>query len=209
MSCTHPSVHRPTTASRTRGINTTVAGSAYSPRAEDRARSGSLATELLMVIGRDGWFKQLTPSFLDAFGYSEADLLGQRYLTFIHPADRASTCSVLETLSQAEPTLGLENRFRCLDGSYRQLAWTATHGPDGLLYVFARAPTELSLPEEGRVRLLAREQAAALTHNDGFLSSVCHDVQQPLTVILAHTQTLAAAACTWRHVVTRATCDRA
>jgi signal transduction histidine kinase len=39
-------------------------------------------------------------------------------------------------------------------------------------------------------RGLAREQAAALAQKEGFLASVCHDVQQPLTVILAQTQLL-------------------
>jgi signal transduction histidine kinase len=62
--------------------------------------------------------------------------------------------------------------------------------PEGLLYAVARDITERSQPEEERARSLAREQAAALAQKEGFLASVCHDVQQPLTVILAQTQLL-------------------
>lgn len=68
-------------------------------------------------------------------------------------------------------------------------AWTALPTPEGLLYAVARDITERWQPEE-RARSLAREQAAALAQTGEFLASVCHDVQQPLTVILAQTQLL-------------------
>jgi len=62
---------------------------------------------------------------------------------------------------------------------------------EGLVYAVARDITvERRQPEEKRARSLARELAAALTRNEGFLASVCHDVQQPLTVIKAQTQLL-------------------
>jgi PAS domain S-box-containing protein len=150
----------------------------------------SLATDLLTVIGRDGCFKRVAPTFPHAFGYTEAELLDQPCITCIHPADRAATNAALEKLSQGEPTLGLENRFRCKDGSYRWLAWTAMPTPEGLLYAVARDITERRQPEEERARSRAREQTAALAQREGFLASVCHDVQQPLTVILIETQRL-------------------
>jgi signal transduction histidine kinase len=62
--------------------------------------------------------------------------------------------------------------------------------PEGLLYAVARDITERRPPEDEHTRSLAREQAPARTQKEGFLASVCHDVQQPLTVILAQTQLL-------------------
>jgi PAS domain S-box-containing protein len=146
------------------------------------------AADLLTAIGRDGCFKRMAPTFPPAFGYIEAELLDQPFITFIHPADQAATRAALEQLAQGEPTLGLENRFRCKDGSYRRLAWTAVPTPEGLLYAVARDITERKQPEVERARSLARDQAAALAQKEEFLASVCHDVQQPLTVILAQTQ---------------------
>jgi len=151
---------------------------------------GSLATDLLTVIGDDGGFRRLAPWFPEAFGYTEAELLDQPFLTFVHPDDRTLTKSTLDKLTLGEPTMGLVNRFQCRDGSYRQLAWTAMPTPEGLLYAVARDITERHPPEDEQARAVAREQAAALTQKEGFLASVCHDVQQPLTVILAQTQLL-------------------
>ena len=63
--------------------------------------------------------------------------------------------------------------------------------PEGLVYAVARdIAVERRQPEEKRARSRARQLAAALARKEGFLASVCHDVQQPLTVIKAQTQLL-------------------
>jgi PAS domain S-box-containing protein len=189
MTSARPTGQWPAT-SQVRGTNSVSNGEARPPPAEDRAPLVSLATDLLTVIGRDGCFKRLARRFPQAFGYIDAELLDQPFITCIHPADRAATSAALEKLSKGAPTLGFENRFRCKDGSYRWLAWTAMATPEGLLYAVARDITERRQPEEERARSLARQPAAALAHKEGSLASVCHDVQQPLTVILAQTQVL-------------------
>jgi signal transduction histidine kinase len=97
----------------------------------------------------------------------------------------------LEKLFQGMPTVEFGSRFRCKVGSYRRLAWTAMPTPEGLVYAVARDLTvERSQSREKRAQLLARQPVAALARREGFLASVCHDVQQPLTVIKAHTQVL-------------------
>jgi PAS domain S-box-containing protein len=185
------STGRRPTGSHVPGTNSVANGEARPPPAENRAPFGSLATDLLAVFGRDGRFKRLGPRFPQAFGYTNAELLDKPFTSCIHRADRATTSAALEKLSQGKPTLEFGNRFRCKDGSYRRLAWTAMPTPEHLVYAVARDITvEGSQPEEKRARSLARQLAAALARNEGFLASVCHDVQQPLTVIKAHTQLL-------------------
>ena len=44
--------------------------------------------------------------------------------------------------------------------------------------------------EHERAQSAAREQAAVLAHTDGFLVSVSHDLQQPLTVIKGQAQVM-------------------
>lgn len=169
-----------------------------SPRdGADRSRSDNqamafvpAASELLTIIGRDGCFKHLAPTFPPPFGYTQEELLEQPFIGFIHPGDQRATSAALEKLAQGEPTIGLENRFRCKNGSYRRLAWTGLPTPEGLLYAVARDITERLQPEEDRAQSLAREQTARVSQQEEFLSSVCHDLQQPLTVILAQTQML-------------------
>jgi len=186
-SMARPTGHRPTPSEVPRS-NSVSNGKVRPPLVADHAPSVFLTTDLLTAIGRDGCFKRLAPKFPHAFGYTKAELLNQPFLLFIHPADRAATSEALEQLAQGEPTRGLENRFRCKDGAYRRLAWTAVPTLEGLLYAVARDITDRGKPEEERARSLAREQAGALAEKEGFLASVCHDVQQPLTVILVQTQ---------------------
>jgi PAS domain S-box-containing protein len=187
------SIARPTgqgpTVSRVRETRSLATGEGRSPPADHRAPFGSLAIDLLTVIGRDGCFKRLAPRFPQAFGYTQAELLDQSFISFVHPLDRATTSAALEQLSQGAPTLGLETRFRCKDGAYRQLAWTAMPTPEGLLYAVARDITERKPKAVERARSIVTTPPA-VTQKPGFLASVCHDVQQPLTVILAQTQLL-------------------
>jgi PAS domain S-box-containing protein len=143
---------------------------------------------LLTVIGPDGRFKHLAPRFAPTFGYAEAELLEQPFISFIHPADQAATRAALEKLAQGEPTLGLENRFRCKDESFRRLAWTALPTREGLLCAVAHDITDRTVAAQQRGRALTREQAAAVVEKEEFLATVCHDLQQPLTVILAQAQ---------------------
>jgi PAS domain S-box-containing protein len=139
----------------------------------------------LTVIAQDGRFKRVAPAFPPAFGYVEAELLDRRFLGFIHPADTAATGMALDKLAQGQPTLGLENRFRCKDGAYRRLVWTAIPTPEGLLYAVARDITQRGWADEERARALARDHVAALAHKEELLAAACHDLQQPLSVILA------------------------
>jgi PAS domain S-box-containing protein len=178
------------TASQVRGTNSLSNREERPQPAVDRAPFVFRATDPLIVIGRDGCFKQLAPRFAQAFGYSEAELLEQPFISFVHPADRIATSAALDKLSRGESTLGPENRFRCKDGSFRLLAWTAMPTPEGFLYAVARDITERTQPELERARSLAPEPATVLAEQEGFVASICHDVQQPLTVVLAHTQLL-------------------
>jgi PAS domain S-box-containing protein len=157
---------------------------------EERAAAAPSSTDLLIVIDPNGRFKGLGPRCPQAFGYSEAELLDQPFLAFVHRDDRAAASAALSKLALGEPTLGLETRFRCQDDSYRWLAWTAMPTPEGVMYAVARDISERKQPECDEPRMLGSGRDAALTQREGYLVSVCHDVQQPLTVVLAQTQLL-------------------
>ncbi|HLZ31934.1 MAG TPA: PAS domain-containing sensor histidine kinase [Chloroflexota bacterium] len=134
----------------------------------------SLTLDLLSVSGRFGYFQRVTPAFVRAFGYTEAELLDQPFIVFVHPDDRSATLDELEKLAHGQPTPGFEHRFRARDGGFRWLSWTAVATPEHLVYAVARDVTE-------------RRQ---LAQRDGFLISVSHDLQQPLTVIKGQAQVM-------------------
>jgi PAS domain S-box-containing protein len=116
-----------------RTVDTASQDGEHTPSAVVDVPYASPPNDLLTVIDRDGCFKRVAPLFPAAFGYTEEELLDQPFLSFIHPADVARTSAALEQLARGEPTLGLQNRFRCQDASYRRLVWTAIPTPEGLL----------------------------------------------------------------------------
>src|SRR5438094_4243468 len=94
-------------------------------RSEELSRFFRLSIDMLCIAGFDGFFKQLSPSWERTLGWSEADLLASPYLDFVHPEDREATIAEAGKISTGQETIYFENRYRCRDGSYRWLAWTA------------------------------------------------------------------------------------
>lgn len=139
----------------------------------ERQRFFELSLDILCIAGLDGYFKQVNPSFERILGYSNGELLTQPFLSFIHPEDREITATEAESLASGRQTLTFENRYRCSDGSYKWLLWSAI--PDlekQLIYAVGREITERKQNEES-LRLKVKQQATvaqlghvALTRTD-------------------------------------------
>jgi PAS domain S-box-containing protein len=142
------------------------------PGAEHMAtRFFAMATDMLCVAGVDGYFKALNPAWSRTLGYSADELLGQPYLDFVHPDDRASTIAEASKIADGWQTIYFRNRYRCKDGSYKWLAWTATPAMvDGAIYAVARDVTTAILSEherENELRALREQEARVRAAIDG------------------------------------------
>ncbi|QIZ69800.1 PAS domain S-box protein [Oxynema aestuarii] len=113
-------------------------------RAEtERDRFFNLSADLLCIWGFDGAFKRVNPAFERVLGYSQGELEGTPLLDFVHPDDRRATLDERDRVVSGTVSRRFENRYRCQDGSYRWLAWTAVaFAKDGLVYSVARDVTE-------------------------------------------------------------------
>ncbi len=100
-----------------------------------------LSLDLLCVAGSDGFFKHLNRTWETLLGYPLAELYAQPFINFVHPDDVAPTMVEVEKLSSGVPTLQFENRYRCKNGDYKWLSWTATPVGESL-YAIARDVTE-------------------------------------------------------------------
>ncbi|MFM2093375.1 MAG: hypothetical protein RIS70_499, partial [Planctomycetota bacterium] len=99
--------------------------------------------DLLCVASPDGYFRKVNPAFTRVLGYSEEELLGKPIIDWIHPDHRAATIADMAKCAAGGHTVGFENRYRCLDGSYRTLQWNAVRDEQtNLLHATARDVTE-------------------------------------------------------------------
>ncbi|MEO0432157.1 MAG: PAS domain S-box protein [Cyanobacteria bacterium J06656_5] len=85
-----------------------------------------ITPNLLCITDADGRFKQLNVQFSKVLGYSIPALVGQSFLDLVHSDDQVTTQQTLEHLMahRGTPTT-FKNRYRCTNGGYRYLMWTA------------------------------------------------------------------------------------
>jgi PAS domain S-box-containing protein len=139
-------------------------------RAKARAeldRLFTIAPDLIVVSGFDGYFKRVNPAFHALLGYTEQEALSRPILEFVHPDDRERTRAELNRRHRGEMVISFQNRYVCKNGSYRWMEWTAVPiVEDRLNYAVARDVTERRQAEndlreaEERTRALAEEQVA-------------------------------------------------
>ncbi len=132
--------------------------------------------DMLCIAGTDGYFKRLNPSFERILGWSTEELLERPFVDFIHPEDMEATIREVGRLAEGLPTISFENRYRCADGTYRHLRWTAHPDPEtGLLYALARDDTGLlAARDRFRIALEASPTAMIMVDDDGRIVMVNH-----------------------------------
>ncbi|MBD2040911.1 PAS domain S-box protein [Microcoleus sp. FACHB-672] len=115
---------------------------------EERDRFFSLSLDILGVAGFDGYFKRVNPAISTILGYTPEEFLAIRFLEIIHPDEYDVTVAELKKLRNGNPTFYFENRYRCKDGAYKWISWTAFPVlEEQLIYIVARDMTEQKLTE--------------------------------------------------------------
>ncbi len=102
---------------------------------QERDRFFNLSLDMLMIGNLNGYFIHVNPAWEQTLGFTPAELTTQPYLTWVHRADQAATQAVSDKLAAGITIKSFENRYRCRDGSYKWLSWTAVPFlEEGLIY---------------------------------------------------------------------------
>jgi len=162
----------------------------FNPPTEDDLREFiDLSLSLNCIAGTDGYFKHVNPAWETAFGYTREELLSRPYLEFVHPDDREATSAEAAKIASGSSALSFENRYRCRDGSYKWLLWSAVVCAEkGLIYAVARDVTERRR-EEARLaaqyavtRVLAEAPTLA-SATPQILQAICESLNWSVGVI--------------------------
>lgn len=108
------------------------------PPPVDYERFCHASLALLCTASPDGYFLWVNPAFEQTLGYSAAELRAIPSLNFVHPEDRAATVQTAALRASGLPVTSFDNRYRCADGSYKWLSWSATQDAQGIVYASAR-----------------------------------------------------------------------
>jgi PAS domain S-box-containing protein len=148
----------------------------------DRFFTDSL--DMLCIADFGGYFKRLNPAWERTLGFTADELCRRPFLDFIHPEDREITVAEMKQLSEGAHTISFENRYRCKDGSYRWLLWTATPLlSQQLIYADGRDITERKLAEESIRKLKETAETANQSKSD-FLAQMSHEIRTPMNAII-------------------------
>jgi PAS domain S-box-containing protein len=98
----------------------------------------NLSRDMLIISSNDTFLK-INPATTKILGYTEQELLGKPFMSFVYAKDLDSTLQEVAKLQSGATTLNFENRYVCKDGSLKWLSWTTYPDPEtGLLYAVAR-----------------------------------------------------------------------
>jgi PAS domain S-box-containing protein len=137
---------------------------------EELNRFFTLSLDMLNIAGFDGYFKRVNPAFERTLGYTVEEMLAAPYVSFVHPDDVERTIAEAQRIATGTDTVRFENRYRCKDGSYKWLLWTATPYPTRQwIYAAAKDITERKLAEEALRTGAERYRSVITAMQDGIV----------------------------------------
>jgi rsbT co-antagonist protein RsbR len=109
--------------------------------------------DLLCVLDRAGRFARANEAFRDVLGYVEDSLLGQTFLTVVHPEDAAEVRAFFEGSEGSDVTLRVTARLVHRDTSLRKISFSLRRvTADAAIYGTGREVLEEETAKAGRRR---------------------------------------------------------
>lgn len=126
----------------------------------------TISLELLCIADNEGRFIKVNSAWEALLGYPLQDILGSRYMSFVHPDDYVITQEAIKLLKEGNPVEGFVNRYRTINGDYKYLEWAA-NSFGKLTYAAARDITKRIEMERQLIDSKEQFELAVKGSNDG------------------------------------------
>ncbi|MEE3622656.1 PAS domain S-box protein [Nitrospirillum sp. BR 11752] len=152
-------------------------------RTAERDRVWRFSRDLLLVIGRDGIFRDASPAWKAILGHEPEELIGRSFVEMVWPDDARATVQAHEALLSEGQLICFENRLRHQDGGFRWISWNSFAEGD-VVYGYGRDITEEKRQAEAlRLAEAQLRQAQKMEAVGQLTGGLAHDFNNLLTAI--------------------------
>jgi PAS domain S-box-containing protein len=124
-------------------------------QARERERIWNLSQDLLVIVGADGYFRNVNPACMRILGLRPDEIVGRHISDLLYPPDREATLQALDQAAH-DAVSHFENRYLHKDGGFRWFSWTASHDDNGVVYAIGR---HITAEKEAAIALARTEEA--------------------------------------------------
>ncbi|MEG1409582.1 MAG: PAS domain S-box protein [Terrisporobacter sp.] len=149
----------------------------------------NISVDLVSVVGKNGYFKRVSPNWYNVLGWSEEELLSMKYSDIVHPEELENFVDK-KKLDNTEGAITRNIiRFRHKQGNYIYLEWSSEYiGDEGIYITTARDITK-NLEIEKEKRRLEEAVKLEMGKNE-FFSNISHEFRTPINIILGTMQVI-------------------
>ncbi|KAB7884470.1 transporter substrate-binding domain-containing protein [Poseidonibacter ostreae] len=144
-----------------------------------------LAINIQIISTTKGIIKELNNASKIILGYENDELIGKKFLDFVHPDDIESTVEEMSKLSLGKNVYFFENRYIHKDGHVVNLLWSATtDDSNNLIYATAQDITNLKrIESEQKEKDELLYEQTKLASMGEMIGNIAHQWRQPLSII--------------------------
>ena len=152
-------------------------------------------TDLVVKVDIDGKFQFISPSYCEMFGMTNEELLGKKFMPYVHEDDREATAKAMEALYYPPHTAYIEQRAMTKDG-WKWLSWMDTAVLDENKDVVGIIGVGRDITERKQTEKTLRESEEKLVRSKkmeslGLLAGgVAHDLNNVLAGIVSYPELL-------------------
>jgi len=152
-------------------------------------------TDMVVKVDIEGKFQFISPSYCEMFGKVNEELLGKKFMPFVHEDDRETTAKAMEALYYPPHKVSIEQRAMTKDG-WKWLSWMDTAVLDENKNVVAIIGVGRDITERKQTEKILRESEDKLARSKkmeslGLLAGgVAHDLNNLLAGIVSYPELL-------------------